>query len=89
MNVAQNGNDSPAAPSVLMKDASHFSSLFADLFRAKPNEAVQVSMNSESNNNSAEGIVTRDVTAAANDVHNHGDDIEWVIKPQQRTKWFR
>ena len=60
-----------------------------DLFRAKPNEAVQVSMDGESNNNSTKGIVPRDVTAAANDVHSHDDDIEWIIKPQQRTKRFR
>ena len=60
-----------------------------DLLRANPNEAVQISMDGESNNNSTEGIVTRNVTAAANDVHSHDDDIEWIIKPQQRTKWFR
>ena len=57
-----------------------------DLFRAKPNEAVQVSMNSECNNNSAEGLVPRDVTAAANDIYNHDDDIEWISNPQQITK---
>ena len=85
LNVAQNRNDSPAVPT---KDASRLFSLLIDLFRANPNEAVQVSMDGESNN-STEGIVTRDESAAGDDVHFHYDDIEWTIKPQQRTKWFR
>ena len=72
LDVAQNGNDSPAAPSVPIEDASRSSRGLIDLFRANPKR-----------------IIPRTGAAAANDAHNHDDDIEWVIKPQQRTKWFR
>jgi hypothetical protein len=64
LDVAQNGNDSPAAPSVPIEDASRSSRGLIDLFRANPKR-----------------IIPRTGVAAANDAHNHDDDIEWISKP--------